>query len=237
MKNYMFILLLLSPYLYSEIRVKEVTISGIENSINHQVAEKILLNSYKKIGVKVNFITFPAKRAIANSNSGILDGEAQRVIEIEATYPNLVRVPIPLFSSDTFVYSKKLNFRATNWDAFLSYRVGLLAGIKHQELITRNYNRIFVSSPKILINMLIKDRLDFIILDEYIYKKHTIKGTPKGINEIKKVENIIYTTTLYHYLHKKNLSLVSPLSTVLKEMKKNGEIDKIMEYFFLNYQK
>ncbi len=58
------------------------------------ISEIVLRKAYERIGVKIDTHYFPAERALYMSNSGLVDGEVNRIIGLEKKYPNLIRVPV-----------------------------------------------------------------------------------------------------------------------------------------------
>ena len=73
------ILVLIFFMLPSSIRAQErLILSRIEGDYVEDYCEKILRESYQRIGIQVEFKEFPPKRALIESNSGQTDGFCSR---------------------------------------------------------------------------------------------------------------------------------------------------------------
>ena len=81
-----------------------------------------------------------------------------------------------------------------------------------------------VTETEQLFNMLIRDRVDIVILPRDVGLK-TLKAM--NLKDIRMLEPPLQRDKLYHYLHKKNEALVPKITASLQEMGKKGLIQAI----------
>jgi polar amino acid transport system substrate-binding protein len=55
--------------------------------------DRLAQEAFRRAGLELKLVKLPAERALRNANSGIEDGDLNRIAGIENTYTNLVRVP------------------------------------------------------------------------------------------------------------------------------------------------
>ncbi len=111
----------------SDVRAdNRLILGGIQGSINQRIGAAILKEAYASIGIDVTFQLYPARRSLIESNTGTIDGEVQRIDNINIKYPNLVQVPVPLFNLVGAIYTKTKSFEIKGWESLQPYMVGIL---------------------------------------------------------------------------------------------------------------
>jgi len=212
------LLILFSPYFL--IASQKLVIASVLNSQIAKVTQPILIEAYKRLGIEVSFKDFSAKRSLHVANEGVeVDGENHRIAGLNKKYPNLVLVPVSIYTIEGIVISKKVHFKVDGWESIRPYIIGLRRGIIFAENGTKGMTRSIVYSNEHLFNMLNSNRFDIILL--------TRINASKYLNQVENrdlivLEPPIETHTMYHYLHKKNAHLIPKLSKVLFEMQEEG---------------
>ncbi len=196
--------------------------SGIANSVNHKICASILESVYDKIGIKIRTQTFPAKRALSMSNSGEFDGEVQRINGISEDYPNLIKVPEPIFCLEGSAFIKNTAIAIDGWKSLKPYRIGIPRGIKYLENNTVGMNRLIVSSIDQLFYLLDEGRIDIVIISTN-YGQAFLKA--HADMRIKMVTPPIIKVPLYHYLHTKHKALVPIVAAGIKKIKEEDIIN------------
>lgn len=74
--------------------------------IESRVSQAVMKEAYKQLDISVSITELPAERALIESNAGRSDGEVNRIDDLEANYPNLVRVPVSVTRIEAVVFSK-----------------------------------------------------------------------------------------------------------------------------------
>jgi polar amino acid transport system substrate-binding protein len=195
--------------------------------------EEIMTAAYSRIGLKLEVVRLPAKRALPDANVGKYDGELYRIKGIGAEFPNLQMVPTSIGSIEFVAYGiKKANLHITNWNSLKIYRLAAMLGIKKIEYETKGMRIVFVATPEQLLRMLYLNRVDIILVDKntmlQAIKKAKIEKDYyliKNIIELKKLDNL----QLYHYLHIKNKNLIPLLDQSIQDLVKNGTVKSIWE--------
>ncbi len=198
--------------------------SGIKNSVNHKICARMLEKVYENLGIRIRIQAFPANRALILSNSGEFDGEVQRIDGIEENYPNLIKVPEPIFVLEASVFVKNAEITIEGWSSLKTYRIGIPRGIKYLESNTDGMNPVIASSIAQLFYLLDAERIDVVIISTNYGKEFMEKHPSMKINLI---EPPIIKVPLYHYLHKKHQAIVPFVTNNIRQLKKEGKFNNI----------
>ena len=202
--------------------------------------ELILKEAFKRVGYDVELKAYPSARSIVFSNQGVLDGEAQRIYEMNEVFdyklPNLIRVPEPhqALTLSAFVYDRDdiILDPENPYETIGKYNTLFKIGIVTTEMSIKKHalTKIHrVPAYDQMFKMLAAGRADILIgfpeqldgnglLTRGIFKNMKFKVLHPPVN----------TIPLYLYLHKKHKELVQPLAVALKAMKADGSFDKIV---------
>jgi len=159
-----------------------------------------------------------------------------RIWSYGAENKNLIRVPTPYYHLVTSVFKRK-NSAINIYSAsdLKGYKVARVRGVKHTSNITKDLAKVSDSaSSEAMFKLLRRGNVD-LALTNYI----------DGIEVLNKLnlENEIVPgkplakLKLYHYLHKDHQPLVNKVDNIIKQLKRNGKLAKIIkfaEYSVLN---
>lgn len=184
--------------------------------------------AYGRIGVQVEVSTVPAERSLINVNSGIDDGEIQRVAGLERDYPNLLRVPGNVIFNDFIAYTKRADIRIRNWADLQPYVVAYANGWRIFDLNVKGVKNL-TKTPSIheLFPLLEKGRADVILLERWQgqwivhqkgYKVHLL-------------EPPLASVEMFMYLNKKHAALVPLVAQALADMKTDGSYQKLHDRY------
>lgn len=191
----------------------KLTFSIIENSDAQNAVKVRLLQVYKQLSVKVEFLNLPSYRALEFSNSGKTDGETFRIKSISKTYKNLVRVPTPIMSFEGFSYATQ-NLEIETWFDIKGLRIGIIQGIIWAEKPTKDYAVSRFNNNKDLLDKLLMGGIDVAVttsfgMDEVtknkVLKVKLYKGKP------------LMQFDVYHFLHKNYQYLIDNVDLELKK--------------------
>lgn len=185
-------------------------------------AHDALTSAYKKINKNISFLTLPNKRGLRMANTGEIDGEMLRVEGLELTHPNLIKIPVPICALESILIANE-RVKAKKFEDLNKYRLGITIGYVDQENLVRKYqlNATKVIKNNILIDMLLRDRVDVIFLTKR-EAKQIIDNSPKI--QLKILEGFNRKMFLYHYLHKQHKNLVPLVTQALEELRQDGKI-------------
>lgn len=200
-----------------------------------------LTEAYRRIGIQFDIRRVPSARALQLSNSGEVDGEVQRIANMQKRFPNLIMIPVPLFFIEVTVFAKEITFKVDGWNSLKPYKIGRRIGFKLVENNTQGMNTVSVETPDQLFEMLHAGRIDIVITTPVVWARTSkrLKQQLSNFNPqtIKILRPALQITNLYHYLHKKNKSLVSKITTSLQQMEKEGLIKKIADEYITGLMK
>ncbi len=222
--SFVIFLLLCAAQTFARAQPDVFTISIINNTPDQLATTSILSAIYKEAGLDVQFIPFPGKRALIESSSGRVDGEAQRIFEIGEAYPSLVRIPTPFITWQFTAFSKHPQKRYDSWQSLKGQRVAVVRGIKYAELGLRSAKIRQIMQVGDIIEML--KMLDAGFVDVAISSKFNgMLQTRRGNHSDIHVHlPAIGDLQLYHYLHEKHADVVPLLDAAVSKLKRNGRI-------------
>jgi len=208
------------------IQAQDVLIFSSTPNAVAKVGERVLTEAYEKIGRSISVKHLPAERALMMSNHGDVDGEVNRVAAISSQYPNLVMVPVPVSTVEGVVFTKDKNISISGWDSLKPHKIGIRRGTKFAETGTAGMKVQAVATNNQLFKILDADR---VIVSVVARLDGLEEITKLNLNNVVALEPPLTTIELYHFLHKKNESLLPEIKTALEEMASSGRIQAIKE--------
>ena len=210
-----------------------LVLSSIEDSVNAAIGEAILTTAYNRIGLAVRFELLPAKRASRDVLIGETDGEVQRIATFADGRPHLLRVDVPLFSVDAYIYSLDRGIVDLERDALARLRFGARSGIKFIEDYTRGFEKVFSTrSNDQLFRLLLAQRIDAAILSEH--NAGLVSADLANRDRFVRSTKPAATLVLYHFLHRRHFGVVPVIESVFVEMAEEGTIDRLIDETLLN---
>ncbi len=198
--------------------------SIIENSSGMHYVSPVLKTAYKKLGIEVDFVEYPASRALFESKSGSLDGEAFRTIKFKDSSYSLIRIDVAIAEIEWWVYSKYLNFKIEGVNSLRQYRVSTRRGVVVADKIADHAReKLIVNTYALALETLAAARVDLALVPKIsamsLLKDKTLKVHP--------LKPAIRIDKVYHFLHIKHRDLVPRIQVVLQDMEHRGELQKI----------
>ena len=182
------------------------------------LAERILQEAYKRIGIQAVFKAYPVERALSSTNNGDSDANLQRTAGLEKQYPNLVMVPFPVTKADFVIFTKYKFFRVTGYNSLKPYSICMLIGSKPVELGTRGMQVVAVATPEQAFRMIDSGRVDVFVFP----REGICTAKQLGLSAIKILEPPVEYNLAYHYVNKRHNSIVPRLAKALKDMEREG---------------
>jgi len=225
-----FIVFALSMFVFPSLSlsVERLQLSKIEGSVLTKISEQVLVEAYQKLDIKIEFVSFPAKRGLMISNEGSVDGEVHRIKKVDYKYPNLIRVPTAINLAEVVVFTLDKPFKIQGWHSLKPYKIGIMRGIVVAEEGTKEMDVEAFNSYDQVFMMLKFKRIDVGVLTRVggLYYLSSLK-----FKDIKLLEPPILQHGLYHYLNIKHEALVPKINGVLTKMQGSGRIKEIrMQY-------
>jgi len=230
------IIIFLISISFLEANIKALTINAGFSWPETQLLESIITEGFKRANIPLKYQVMPTQRSLINSNSGIDDGEAARIWEINKIYPNLLRVPVAIHSINIMVLSRS-NLNINKPSDLKPYNVGVIRGVKIAEKLLNSIKPRSITKTTdhiTLIKMLSNHRLDVIITSKIALL--TGLQTTKMQNFYMASKPII-SRPLYMQLNKKHKDLIPKLEKAFNSMVEDGTLKKIQELFLKDLDK
>jgi len=203
-------------------------LSGGKNSVSQIVAYRTLKVAYTKAGLNMKVRFLELDKSLELSNSGETDGELSRIEIISQFYPNLVRVPVSIYSIQAIALSLDKNIFLNRWSDLNKYKFTIIKGVKFIEIATKNMNKNTVLSYSMVFSDLINHKSDVIVIPRLVALKSIYDNHYKNV---KIVSKSLQSLKLYHFVNKKNIDIIPLLTPILKKMEISGEIN----YWYKSY--
>ncbi|MBA5608300.1 transporter substrate-binding domain-containing protein [Duganella sp. FT3S] len=182
---------------------------------------------FRRLDLAVVIQATSAERGLLNANSGIDDGDVSRVLGIEQSYTNLVRVPEPVMRYQMVVFSRHADFTVDGAASLAPYDVGILTGWKILERsITGTRSLQKLETGRQLFAMLAMDRIDVAVIEK-LEGLHFVQSM--GLQDVKVLEPAYVEGDWFLYLNKKHAALAPRLAEQLRRMKRDGSYQRIFE--------
>ncbi|BBB69836.1 ABC transporter substrate-binding protein [Undibacterium sp. YM2] len=212
-----------------EERRLDISLSDI-NRPSTLISQKVLSKAYEQLGIKLNFISTPAARAISMWNAGRLDGISAKVID--SGLPDSIKVEIPIVYEEAVVFAAKKNLNVDGFDSLKPYVVGYVSGIPYLEDRLKNVaQKETAPSLESLFRKLEAGRTDVAVDSRFSF----CVVRKLGLRDIRILEPSLEKRLGYHFLHVRHQQLVPAVEAVLRNMEKDGSIRKIQEETMQEY--
>ena len=192
----------------------------------------VAVEAFRRAGFELHLEKLPAERALLLSNSGVADGELNRVAGIEAQYPNLVRVPEKLVDWYFVAFSKDPSIPG-RIEAIRGRTVGLIRGWKiYERALAEAKDVIAADDAEQLFRLLQLDRIEVALYVRFMGLEQIRK---LGIKDVRILDPPLYVRETFIYLHHRHADLVPPLAAALRAMKRDGTYQRVYDEKLLPY--
>ncbi len=190
----------------------------------------IYSEAFRRLDLQLVFQHYPSLRASKMADEHKVEGELARVSQYGKKHPNLVRVEEPALSNSFIAFATNPKIKLKGWESLreTKYKVEYFRGDQraHDKLteIVIPAQLSNISSWPQGFKKLMHGRTDVFVAPETIannlLKQDEFQNS--GILLVGVMEKI----TVHAYLHKNHAPFAPQLSAILKEMKKEGLIEK-----------
>lgn len=181
--------------------------------------EKIVSQSYQRLGYQVDIKFMPAKRALlAAQYDENFDAELARIKHAGTSMPTLLRVPVVLAEIQLSVITSKAGVTIKSMEDLANYRVSGVRGIVMTDTLLSTYSPIYANDLVHALDLLNAKRIDLVLVP--INFSDPVAFDYPGINPD---DYTIYpapipSKKLYHYVHKRHLGLIPQLAQAISEL-------------------
>lgn len=207
-----------------------IHLAAPEKAFVQDISIKVLRKAYDKLGYELVVHELPNLRSLMSANNGKYDGEVSRVANLSSIYPNLHPIPTAINVVNVVALAQKNSANIQRVENIRDNPLCVRGNVIVETLVSAHrIECIFVVNISQALAMVSRGRAKYTLLPE-TNAKISVLHSP--VSNVRIVSPVLHSEPLYHYLHKKNLSLVEPLDKVLSEMRSSGSIDQIRSEYF-----
>jgi len=189
------------------------------------ILDAIIAEAFKRSNAVVEFVVTPSERGLVNANSGVADGDVNRVGGLAHTYPNLLQVAESNMDYEFIAFTVRDDLRIEGWGDLKHLSVAFITGWKilEENVVASSVTK--VETPTQLFEMLAKGRVDVVIYDRwgggyYLDKLDIVGARP--------VDPPLARREMYMYINKVHGNIVPALAESLRAMKQDGTYQLIL---------
>jgi ABC-type amino acid transport substrate-binding protein len=203
-------------------------LARLEAVPDQTVGAELLRAVYRHLGIRVEFVDLPAKRALLESSSGHIDGEVQRVPDVAREYPTLLPVREPINFIEPTAFVKRRGISVDGWASLRPYIVGIVRGVGSSERGTKDLPRVErANDMDALMKMLSTDRIDVAVNDRF---SGLLVNKRLGLDaQLQPLSPPLQHIDLYHFLHERHRELVPRVEAQIRSMRSSGELERLRE--------
>ncbi len=220
--------LIILPLFHTTLQAKDDSkfFSYIENNVYQQALSEVLGEAMKRLGLKANFVAYPAARGALLAESNNISGVTARIGSFSTQYTHLFKVPVSIgHFIGAAVSTTPLGI--TNRSDLKNYRVTTIKGTKWSDDATAHIDNHYCFDIRQCLMLLSKGRTDVVLLDQrlsQLERKYFLKNWYGKFYYAPLIKH-----NLYPHLSERESALLTPLTEILEEMAASGEIEQIRE--------
>lgn len=204
--------------------------TSVDPRFARSMAEQVLTHAYQQLGIKVEFVPLPVRRAYAMVATGELDGVALSVAE--SLDPALLKLAVPVAVEETVVYTLTKQFKVAGFASLQPYTIGHVLGVRYLENHLQGMKVDTAVDLETLFRKLALGRTDIAVEA----RSNQCRLKPLGLTQITILEPPLEVVRAYHLLTPKHAQLIPGLTQVLRKMEADGSIKKIQAAALREFQ-
>jgi polar amino acid transport system substrate-binding protein len=193
----------------------------------------IATEAFRRAGANLDLVKLPAERGLLSANDGLVDGDLTRITGLEKLYPNLVRVEEKLVDWEFVAYSKNPDMRS-ELQSIRMRVVGHITGWKiYEQALEGAPQVVSINGPEQLFHLLDRDRIEVALYARWMGQAH-IKRL--GLDGIVQLSPPLAVREMFIYLHRDHVELAGKIANALRELKREGFYQRVMDEKLRPYQ-
>lgn len=180
--------------------------------------------AFRRAGVRLQLVRLPAERGLVNANAGLEDGDLTRIAGLEASYPNLIRVPEKLADWEFSAFSTQ-GPRHAGWESLRTRSLGHIRGWKiYEHKLAATPAEITAENAAQLFRLLRLGRIEIALFERWQGLARIEREQLAGVQVL---EPPLARREMYIYLHKRHAALVPRIARALRDIKAEGLYDRL----------
>ncbi len=208
-----------------------VTADDVWDSFCGTWLKLIYTDACARLGLDLSLQSYPARRAAAMSDGGLVDGEVNRVRTYGALHSQMLRVDPPHFAVNFCAYGHAPVQLGKGWSGLtefgsrrIDYRNGVARCVEMLGALPPTSQVSTVNNATLGMRKLAQRRIDLYVDLESVADRVLMQ--PEFANTTIRRLAVIETIDMHCYLHRSRRALVQPLSAVLAAMHKDGSVER-----------
>ncbi|MES2125652.1 MAG: transporter substrate-binding domain-containing protein [Pseudomonadota bacterium] len=191
-------------------------------------SEAVLVRAYAELGLKVEFVDLPIRRAMGMLQNGELDGNLHRIAAIAEDSPTLLRLSTPINAMVVRVYAPRAAAAVLRWNGLAAKRVAYRRGVLMIERsLGKDVRRIEARNDAEAFRMVAAGVADVMVAVEPPGAETNGDAQRAGLV---RQEAMLEEVPLYHYLHVQQRDRAAALDAILQRMEASGEMGQIRRH-------
>jgi polar amino acid transport system substrate-binding protein len=187
--------------------------------------DRIVKEAFRRIGEQVSIVNQPPERALINANEGALDGDCWRVEGQAERYPNLIMVPEPVDVATITAFTWDPELAVGTWEDLKPCNVAYINGWKVLDARVHDTRSLIkVKNIDSLFTLLARKRIDVALVDSLMGQAALRRMKLSGIRALTPP---LTRPNMYIYLHKRHAELVPKLAQALRQMRRDGTMERL----------
>lgn len=219
------VLLALCLCLALPVRAEELQLSVMARSTTHEDIWKVVETAAQRIGMKAVVREVSPERSAVLANAGSTDGDVGRSSGLEKEYPNLVRVPEPVYHYAPTVFSYKKLELVPGWEGIRGHTICIRRGLRQTELHSRGMQRQVLNDEAAILRMLQAGGCEIAVMDR---NNGAARRAMEADPPLQQFLPPLEVMPLYIYLNKKHAALAPRLAAALRQMRADGTMHRLV---------
>lgn len=198
-----------------------LTISTNNTPADRKALQLLGDEALRRAGLVLRLVSLPSQRSLFAANAGEVDGEGLRVAGLEASYPDLVRVPERFISISFVAFTRDPKLVLDQGFASLKpLRVAHINGWKLFEAQAAVARVVYkVDQAEQLFRMLEADRVDVAL---YTLADGLALVNAMRLGQVRALQPALAEADMFLYLHQRHQAWVPKIAQALRDMRADG---------------
>ena len=197
--------------------------SGDVLGLLNRAVEPIVDEAVRRIGYATRYVRLPPLRSIEAANAGETDIEPTRILDVLASYPNLIAVPTPVARGVMSIYAATPTIATRTRAEIQRMRFGIVRGHLLSQKLTSGMRTTEGNTPALVFDMLMGGRCDVVLVEHF-------EGAPVLVEhpqpEVHRWPYAWGSVPTHMMLNRKHAALVPRLDDALQQMTHEGFIER-----------
>jgi len=197
-----------------------------ENNALALGSQQVLQQAYAKLGLQLQALPLPLRRALQMAENGELDGDLMRSAAVLEANNKLVKVGVPVGQVVAAAYRRGECPASISVAELAKKRVSYFRGTRFVELLLPAESLVEANDNWDALRRLQHGLSDYALDVALVSDINLIRH---GVTDICKITEPVLVLPLFHALHRRHAALAPRLEKTLQAMQERGEIAAIWE--------